>query len=136
MKDKPAPTMKKDVQAKAERRRIKALVKESTRIMMRKNEERGNAAQDVGLLGLFLEIRTMYLRLRNLVWDTELEKIENPFVFDADKRAKWKKDVRNALQDLRNYTVLAEIAMLDDNFIGVDKDEYLSGKHSEAREDT
>ena len=115
-------------EAKEERRRIIALVKESTRIMLKKNEERGNAAQDVGLLGLFLEVRTMYLRLRNLVWDTELNRINNPFNHDKDQRAEWKKAVRNALQDLRNYTILAEIAMLDNNLTGIGKDEYLSDK--------
>ncbi len=112
--------------AKAERQRIIALVKESTRIMIRKNEERGNCAIEVGLLGMFLEVRTMYLRLRNLVWDKDLTMIDKPVYMDADARAKWTKDVRNALQDLRNYTVLAEIALLDKNFKG-GKDDYLSG---------
>lgn len=113
--------------AKEERQRIIALVKESTRIMLRKNEERGGCSQEVGLLGLFLEVRTMYLRLRNLVWDRDLTVMENPFYMDADARVKWIKDTRNALQDLRNYTILAEIAVLDKNFKG-GTDDSLSDK--------
>lgn len=110
-----------------ERSRIIALVKESTKIMLRKNRERGNVAQEVGLLGLFLEVRTMFLRLRNLVWDKDLSHLENPLFMPADARVKWTKDVRNALQDLRNYAVLAEMALLDKNYKG-GNDEYLSDR--------
>jgi len=93
---------------------IKKISEESTAIMLRVNKERGSCSQSIGLLGLFLEVRTMYLRLRSLVWDCDPIHIED--------KEKWKADVKNALQDLRNYTILSEIALIEDNMKGVGDD--------------
>jgi hypothetical protein len=101
----------------SELNRILDIVKRSTDIMIEKNSQRGNASRQIGLLGLFLEVRTMYLRLRHLVWDTDPD----------NRKENWMSDVKNALQDLRNYTILAEIALQDGNFKG-SNDSFLKEK--------
>jgi len=110
-----------------ERIKIKKIAKESTKIMMIKNEERGNCSGDIGLFGCFLEVRTMYLRLRSLVWD---KGPPNSLILPirTKKYNKWKADVKNALEDLRNYTILAEIALEDNNIKGDGDDSALERK--------
>lgn len=91
------------------------------------NAERGNAWENIGLLGLFLEVRTMYLRLRNLVWDEFMNVRINEMTPEHKKR------VADCLLDLRAYTVLTELAMQDNNFFGNDNDKSLAGRIPHAR---
>lgn len=80
--------------------------------MLKKNAGRGDAWRNSGLLGQFIEIHSMYFRLRNLIWETA----GKPFGNIDD----WKAQVSNALEDLRNFTMLAELCLLEDNYNGED----------------
>ena len=93
------------------------------------NAKRGNAWEAIGMLGLFLEVRTMYLRLRGMIWDGLLRPGE------ADKQMlrgklvipnKYMERVYDCLLDLRAYTVLLEIALQDNNLLGNSRDEELA----------
>lgn len=97
---------------------IRKISKDSTDIMLKVNRERGSCSQEIGLLGLFLEVRTMYLRLRSLAWDQDPPDLK-------EEKEEWIASIRNALQDLRNYTILAEIALLEDNMKGIGDDSKL-----------
>ena len=95
------------------------------------NEKRGNAWRDIGVCGLFLEVRTMYLRLRAMVWD---ELINSGTDFDWYRFTKeHKKGVANCLLDMRAYTTLLELAMQDDNYFGTGKDEDLKDGINERK---
>lgn len=82
--------------------------------MLKVNEQRGDAWRGVGLIGCYLEIRTMFLRLRNLCWHKKAS--ANP-----TEHAEWKAAVINALEDLRNYTMLAELSIMEDNLEGIEE---------------
>jgi hypothetical protein len=90
---------------------LRLVFENSLKIMIKKNRERGDCWRDVGLIGSFLEVRTMYFRLRALVWD-------NPVKIGDEDYLDWKKEVKNALEDLRNYTMLAELSLDEDNIKG------------------
>ena len=90
---------------------IEKVVAESTRIMIKKNRERGDCWRATGLRGQFIDIHTCYNRLRTSVWTKGLP---------PDKRAEWAADVLDSLRDMRNYTVLAEMCLAEDNYDGED----------------
>jgi len=92
--------------------RVKKLFACDLRRMSVANNERGDSWRDIGALGLFLEVRTMYLRLRGLLWDQMVSLVDGDCGQVLDKIA-----LRNALQDLRNYAALLELA-IDDDLIG------------------
>lgn len=79
--------------------------------MLKKNKERGDCWRGVGLKGSFLEVRTMFFRARHLIWEQEPPT-------DKDELERWKADVVNALEDLRNYTMLAELSVVEENWYG------------------
>lgn len=87
----------------------------SLKTMLRVNKERGDCWRGVGLKGSFLEVRNMFFRARNLIWeqDPPTDKVE---------LERWKKDVVNALEDLRNYTMLSELSVMEENWWGVGDD--------------
>lgn len=116
----------REEKARHEANEIIRIAESSVNTMLRKNEERGNCSGDVGLLGLFLETRTMYLRLRNLVWD------KGPPPVKTEEYLNWKVAVQNALEDCRNYTILAEIALKNDNLKGDGDDSELEAKTVQA----
>lgn len=84
---------------------------ESLNTMLEKNRERGDCWRGVGLKGSFLEIRTMFFRARHLIWEQEPPT-------DKYELIRWKADVVNALEDLRNYTMLAELSVMEENWYG------------------
>jgi len=76
--------------------------------MVEKNTKRGDAWRYTGVMGNFIDVHTCYMRLRHLVWD-------RPIDFDDPD---WVADTANALLDLRNYTLLVELAMAHKLAIG------------------
>ena len=97
--------------------RINKLVHDSLEIMIRKNRERTDAWKGSGLMGQFIEIYSMYIRLKVLIWDNPPEKNVDG-VLNLVQYKLWCEDVRNALVDMRNFTVLAELCLEDDNIYG------------------
>ncbi len=79
--------------------------------MKEKNRQRGDCWRGVGLKGSFLEIRSMFFRLRNLAW-----RIDPPV--DPKLLKIYKKELYNVLMDLRNFTILAEMAVVEENWEG------------------
>lgn len=121
--------MYKDRQSENSIYRILEITSEDTQRLVRANTQRGDAWKDIGLVGLFLEIRTMFLRLRGLIWDKPPMSLgrydrSDPNKFAPDQEA-FKAAVTNALQDLRNYCVLAKMALDDANVYGDNRDELL-----------
>jgi hypothetical protein len=94
------------------------------------NTKRGDSWRDIGAIGLFLEVRTMYLRLRDMVWN-ELTDKERPLgefgSEDPDDIIEHRKRVFDCLTDLRAYTVLLELAVRDENYFGTGDDTQLEG---------
>lgn len=91
---------------------IKEIMVSSVCIMLKKNKQRGDAWRFSGLIGQFIEIHSMYKRLRNLIWEIDTPKI------GTDERVEWDKQIKNALEDLRNFTMLAEICLNENNIKG------------------
>ena len=87
----------------------------SKSIMIQKNRDRGDCWRNSGLLAQFIEIHSMYFRLRNLLWIGEIPK---------DLPPEWRDQVQNALEDLRNFTILAEMCLNEGNIKG---EEYCNG---------
>jgi len=110
--------------------RIDSVLSITAKRLKEANTKRGNAWEDIGLQGLFLEVRTMYLRLRNLVWDELANKDKDWDRFTQEH----KKRVANCLLDLRAYATLAELAVQDDNYFGVCDDSFLKGEEVENGE--
>lgn len=95
---------------------IKRIFDNSLSVMLEKNSQRGDCWRNSGLLGQFIEIHSMYFRLRNLIWEIGPPILEHEY-------NNWEEQVRNALEDLRNFTMLGELCLIDDNFNG---DKYVS----------
>ena len=91
---------------------FRILMEKSMKILEDKNRERNDCWRGVGLRGAFLEIRSMFFRLRTYMWDTPIP----PICTEAYE--KWKKEVENSLEDLRNFTLLAELSLNEDNIEG------------------
>lgn len=81
----------------------------SLNTMLGKNRDRGDCWRNSGILGQFIEIHSMYFRLRNLIYEME---IPNP---DSPEWKKWSDQVQNALEDLRNFTMLCELCLQEKN---------------------
>jgi len=93
---------------------------ESTDIMIKKNRDRGDAWRGSGLLGQYVEIYSMYRRLDVLVWKMgwpvqgEHER-DDSF---RNRKGEWRDQVENALVDMRNFTMLAQLCLFEDNYRG------------------
>jgi len=92
---------------------IKRYMEKSLNTMLTKNKQRGDCWRNSGLLGQFVEIHSMYFRLRNLIWD-----MKDHTFFNQKEYEEWKLQVINALEDLRNFTLLGEMCVIDKNFDG------------------
>jgi len=96
--------------------KIRKFFDDSIKTMVKKNKDRGDCWRNSGLLAQFIEIHSMYFRLRNLIylkgWPNE----------DIDG---WKDQVNNALEDMRNFTVLAQICVEENNYKGIEINEHL-----------
>jgi hypothetical protein len=99
-------------------------------LLQKRNLERGDSWKAIGALGLFLEVRTMYLRLRGLFWDSlspagrlgsDNKKEDFKSLFRPSE--KWQEDVLNATIDMRNYTVLFDMALKSGNIYGYGEDD-------------
>jgi hypothetical protein len=55
----------------------------------------------------------MFMRLKVLIWDRG-----EPPTIDMVEYKEWIEDVRNALVDMRNFTVLGELCLDDQNIMG------------------
>lgn len=107
-------------------KQIEEYFERSKATMLQKNRDRGDCWRNSGLLGQFIEIHSMYFRLRRLIWD--MGRPKKPSSFDRDFVNKthqqandmlhWEEQVRNALEDLRNFTMLAEMCLEEDNWKG------------------
>lgn len=96
---------------------IKSFFKQSEETMVRKNRERGDCWRQSGLLAEFIEIHSMYFRLRNLIWESKIPDV------GSNEWKIWYNQVKNALEDLRNFTVLGELCLMEKNIKG---DEYIA----------
>jgi hypothetical protein len=90
---------------------IKEHFARSLAIMLQKNRDRGDAWRGSGLMGQFIEIHSMYCRLRNLIWEMGPPDGEI-------SNSVWTAEVMNALEDLRNFTMLGELCVLEQNWKG------------------
>lgn len=93
-------------------RRFKAATDNSLSIMITKNKQRGDCWRGTGVVGAFMEMRAIFFRLRNLIWEPGPPDREH-----ADYNT-WKADVIDAMRDLRNFTILGELSAEDDNLKG------------------
>ena len=88
--------------------RITSHVLEGLEIMIQKNNDRGDAWRASGLLGQFIEIHSMYHRLRALIYEKPMRAFTK----------NWDEQVKNALLDMRNFTILADLCVDEKNFDG------------------
>ena len=93
---------------------IRRIFEDSMQVMLEKNRQRGDCWRNSGLIAQFVEIHSMYFRLRNLIWEDK-ESIPDA---DSDKWTEWEQQVANALEDLRNFTMLAELCLQERNIRG------------------
>ncbi len=107
-------------------KRIDKIFTENARRLQVANTKRSNAWEAIGAIGLFLEVRTMYLRLRGLVWD-------GLFIHPTPHEPIDKEAIYDCLLDLRAYTALLELALQDDNFTGKGSDDYLEEGGKDGR---
>lgn len=98
--------------------RIEAVLQKTATRLKAANAKRGNAWEGIGVVGLFLEVRTMYLRLRHQIWD---EIVVNRPITAADDNFFSEEHldrVLDTLLDMRAYSVLTELAIMDKNYTG------------------
>jgi hypothetical protein len=95
-------------------KQIKKYFDNSMRIMISKNRQRGDCWRMSGLKAQVIEIHSMYFRLRNLVLEMEAPGK------NSDGWNEWADQIQNALEDMRNFTILAELCLLEKNLIGED----------------
>ena len=68
-----------------------------------------------GCSGGFAEIHSCYNRLRELLW------VRKPKMDNED----WRADVKDACQDLRNFTTLIELALHANMYAGDNRERWL-----------
>lgn len=100
--------------------KIKEYYEQSLAIMLKKNRDRGDCWRNSGLKGQFIEIHSMYFRLRNLIWEKGMP---DP---SSEEWESFTKQVANALEDMRNFTMLAEMCLQEKNIDGKD---FTNGLH-------
>ncbi len=93
-------------------KQVKEFFDKSMEIMLEKNRQRGDCWRGSGLLGQFIEIHSMYSRLRVLIYSDTIPPKDSP------NYRIWKDQVANALEDLRNFTVLGEMCLREGNLKG------------------
>lgn len=96
-------------------RLIREQVKISTEVMIEKNKQRADCWRPVGLMGTYIEIKSIYYRLHQLIWKQQCFPLDG----DVDK---WYNQVSDALGDLRNFTTLADICLIEQNLFGDDNE--------------
>jgi hypothetical protein len=83
------------------------------KLFKEKSEERGTEFQSDGLVGCYLAIREIFVRLHFLLWKPFAQKGEQ-FVLSAND----KKVLHNLLQDLRVTSSIGQIDLESDNIVG------------------
>jgi hypothetical protein len=86
-------------------------------IMLNKNTERNDCWKSTGILGAFVEIHSIYNRLREMIWNRTMN----------TKDPVWMKELMNCTMDMRNFTVLMELAAQANLPYGDDKYEKMLG---------
>ena len=77
-------------------------LQEAANIMVRKNAERGDCWQATCMMGAFVELHTCYNRLREMLWVRHSSiKLTKEF----------SEELLNVTQDMRNFTILLEMAL-------------------------
>ena len=94
-------------------KRFRRATEQSLSIMVRKNRQRGDCWRGTGVAGAFIEMRAIFFRLRNMIWDPG-----PPADLSSEEYKTWKADVIDAMRDLRNFTILGELSAEDDNLKG------------------
>lgn len=100
--------------------KLNAYMAKSLATMLEKNRGRGDAWRASGVMGQFVEIHSMYNRLRNLVWELGAPKGVQAAWDNGTRQDNndWVLQVQNALEDLRNFTMLAEMCLEEGNWAG------------------
>lgn len=91
-------------------------IAEAAEIMIRKNTERGDCWRATGMLGGFIELHSCYNRLRELIWE------RRPQMDDES----WRHDIKDCCQDLRNFSILIELALSANVYAGDDREKWLA----------
>ncbi len=105
-------TTKYDQRVHNTERQLRSFFEKSLKTMLAKNSQRGDCWRPNGLLGQFCEIHSVYFRLRNLIWEQPMPSSIDPGY------AEWSDAVANALEDLRNFTILGEMCLSEKNLKG------------------
>jgi hypothetical protein len=90
------------------------------------NRERSDAWRNVGLGGLFLDLRKQYLRCRSFIWERLLNR--DPMVCDPDDAAheRWRIKSIDILRDLRNYALFLQILLEEKKYSNADDSDHWS----------
>lgn len=99
------------------KKKIAEVVKASTDIMIDRNTKRGDAWRGSGLLGNFIDIHTRYSRLKKLIWDQGLP-CDSSTINTTEQLDIWLEQVVDTLRDIRNFTILAEFNIIEENWKG------------------
>jgi hypothetical protein len=95
-------------------------------IMLNKNTERNDCWKATGVLGSFVEIHSIYNRLREMIWNRKMD----------CRDEKWMKELLNCTMDMRNFTVLMELAAKANLPFGDDTyEKYLTGRCTDCHKD-
>jgi len=114
--------------------RIEDCLVRSTEIMLDRNSKRGDACRGTGLLGQFVDIYSRCSRLKRLIWDQGLP-CDSGIEDDQAQLDIWIEQVLDTLRDLRNFTILAEFSIEEQNWKGDPKSSKL-GEYMDKECDT
>jgi hypothetical protein len=76
------------------------VARRATEIMFNKNTERNDCWKATGIMGAFVEIHSIYNRLREMIWNRPMDPTDE----------KWMRELLNCTMDMRNFTILMELA--------------------------
>lgn len=89
--------------------RLMERMQRACQIMASRSWERGDAWKNTGMVGAFVEMYNCFQRVRRLVWDRPPEEFLKGNHPPAD--GEWVSKVEDVLEDLRNFSILMELAM-------------------------
>lgn len=116
-----APIIKLVVEAGRPDQKMLRRIEIAAQIMVRKSWERGQAWKRTGMYGAFIEIYSAYMRLVKLMEHVRGRDRLYDFFKEDPYREKFREEVDNVCNDIRNFTTLLQLAMdnnkVDSNYV-------------------
>ena len=96
--------------------RMMERMQRACQIMASRSWERGDAWKNTGMMGAFVEMYNCFQRVRRLVYQNPPDEVVKGNL--TPHNAEWMAKVEDVLEDMRNFSILMELAMVKNKYHG------------------